>query len=141
MTRILIPTVTILLAAIGASAASAQGVTLTVEDVRNDRGQIVVLVFDHPKAFHYLAYEWAVDYAVLPAQTGSVSHRFADLTSGPYAVFVYHDENADWDVTHDGSRLLEGVGASGAPNPDDMPDFSAASVWPGPVSVTLQYDG
>ncbi|MEL7025747.1 MAG: DUF2141 domain-containing protein [Pseudomonadota bacterium] len=140
MKRCLIPFFTILIASLGAGKASAQGVNLTVEGVRNDRGQIVVLIFDDAEAFEYLAYEWAVGYAALPAQPGSLSYGFADLTSGPYAIFVYHDENSDWDVNYSGDRLLEGIGASGAPNPDDMPDFAAASVATGLVTVTLHYD-
>jgi uncharacterized protein (DUF2141 family) len=128
-----------LLASLIAGGASAQGVTLTVEDVRSDRGQLVVLIFDDAEAFNYLAYEWAVGYAAVPARPGRVDHSFPDLTAGPYAVFVFHDENSDWDVNTDGNRLLEGVGASGAPDPEDVPDFHAASVWPGPVNVTLHY--
>jgi len=140
MTRFAAQSFAIALSSLVAQDAIVQGVILTVQNVRNDRGQIVVLIFDHAEAFAYLAYNWAVGYAAMPAQPGRVSYSFADLTAGPYAIFVFHDENEDWDVSHNGRRLLEGVGASGAPSPQDMPDFFEATVGPGPVRVTLHYD-
>lgn len=128
-----------LLASLIAGKVSAQGVTLTVDNVRNDSGQIIVLVFDDAEASDFLAHEWTVGYAAVPAQPSGVSHSSFNLTSGPYAIFVFHDENADWDVNSDGKLLLEGVAANGAPGAEDMPDFHAASIWPGPVSFTLHY--
>ena len=128
-----------LLASLIVGKVNAEGVTLTVENVRSDSGQIVVRIFDDAEASDFLAHEWTVGYAAVPAQPSGVSHSSSNLTSGPYAIFVFHDENTDWDVNTDGKRLLEGVGASGAPEPEDMPDFRAASVGPGPVNVTLHY--
>ncbi|MEM8555165.1 MAG: DUF2141 domain-containing protein [Pseudomonadota bacterium] len=129
----------ITLATLLPSIAPAEGLKLTVENVRNDVGSIVVLVFDKARAFNNLAYRRAVDYADIPARPGKVTHRFPELTAGPYAVFLFHDENGDWDLNYDTERLLEGVGATGAPNPEDMPDFDAASVWPGEVTVKMHY--
>jgi len=127
-------------AGLGAASAQAEGLTLTIEDVRNNAGTVVVLVFDDASAFDQWDYTRAVDYADIPAQAGAISHSFPNLTAEPYAIFLFHDENGDWDVTYRGDRLLEGVGASGAPNAEDMPDFAAASVGPGAVTVRLHYD-
>lgn len=127
-------------AVMSASAAMGQGLNLTVENVRNDTGAIVVLVFDNATAFESLDHEGAVDFAEIPAAPGRVRHDFPNLTGGPYAVILFHDENGDWDVNYTDERWLEGVGATGAPNPEDLPDFRQASVWPGPVTVVLHYD-
>ncbi len=121
------------------TAAQAQGLDLTVEGVRNDRGAILVLVFDRADAYDQLDYLSAVDYAEIPARAGTVSHRFAGLTAGPYAVFLFHDENGDQDLNYTATAFLEGFGASGAPNPADEPSFAEAAVPPGPVTVKLHY--
>jgi len=123
-----------------AAPARADGLNLTVTNVRNDQGQIIVLVFDDASAFENLRHRRSVAYAEIPAQAGSVSHLFDDLNAGPYAIFLFHEEDDDLDLAFEGDRLLEGVGASGAPNLEDNPDFAAASVMPGPVQVIMHYD-
>lgn len=127
------------LAGLAAETSHAEGLDLTVENVRNDTGGVVVLVFEDAAAFDSFDYRQAIAYAEIPARPGKVSHSFPSLTKGPYAIFLFHDENGDWDVNYDATRLLEGVGSTGAPNPEDMPDFGAASVWPGNISVRLHY--
>lgn len=123
-----------------AAPALAEGLTLTVDGVRNADGAVLVLVFDHPDAFAYLDWRYAVKYAEIPARVGQVTHHFPDLTGGPYALFVFHDENGDKDLNYDSERVLEGVGASGATTPTAEPDFDEAAVRPGAVTVPLFYD-
>ncbi|MEM1164293.1 MAG: DUF2141 domain-containing protein [Pseudomonadota bacterium] len=120
--------------------ASAGGLTLTIENVRSDRGSIIVLVFDNARDFNRLNYLRAIDYADVPARLGQVEVAFPSLANGPYAVFLFHDENGDQDLNYRGERLLEGAGATGAPNPDDLPSFEEASVLPGSATVILHYD-
>lgn len=120
--------------------AFADGLDITVEGLRNGKGNVLILVFDNARAFDNLNVWRAVEYAAVPARTGAVRHRFDQLKRGPYAVFLFHDENGDEDLNATDTRLLEGVGATGAPNPDDMPDFAAASVWPGDIVVRVHYD-
>jgi uncharacterized protein (DUF2141 family) len=135
---------TLFLAAILAVAipvsSLGDGVSLTVEGLRNGRGVVLVAVFDNARAFDRLQFENAVDFAEVPARKGTVTHDFPTLTSGPYAVFLFHDENGDEDINHWGDTLLEGIGASGAPNPQDDPGFAQASFPPGPVRVRVHYD-
>lgn len=121
------------------SAAMSAGLDVTVRDVRNARGQVLILVFDDARAFHEIDYKAAVGYAELPAAIGRVTHRFGNLPSGRYAVLVLHDENGDRTVNHTQDRLTEGLGSSGAPNPQDWPDFNTASVPPGKVTIKLHY--
>lgn len=123
-----------------AQSAVAQGVTLTVEGLRNSQGHVLVAVFDNPRAFDRLNIDQIVDYAVIPAQTGRVTHHFPALNTGPYAIFLFHDENNDQDLNYTNTALLEGIGASGAPNPTDEPSFAEAAFPPGPVRVRVHYD-
>ncbi len=123
-----------------ATPALADGLNLTVDGIRNANGSVVVLVFDEKRAFERLKWRKAVHYADVPARVGSVSHSFPDLTAGPYAVFVFHDENGDEDLNYNAERFLEGVGASGATEETPEPTFSEASVMPGDVTVRIYYD-
>lgn len=127
-------------ALMSATTAQAGGLNLMVDGLRNANGAVVVLVFDDKTAFEQLDYRNAVDYAVIEARPGQVTHSFPDLTSGPYALFVYHDENGDMDVNFQGQRLLEGIGASGAPTATSYPGFAEAAVPPGDVTVRVFYD-
>jgi uncharacterized protein (DUF2141 family) len=121
-------------------AVHAEGVNLTVEGLRNGRGNVLVAVFDQPRAFDQLNFETAVGFAEIPAQKGQVMHQFPTLTSGPYAIFLFHDENGNEHIDHEANTLLEGIGASGAPNPEDEPGFAQASFLPGPVRIRVHYD-
>lgn len=123
-----------------ATPALPDGLDVTVDGVRNAKGNILIVVFDDANAYNTLNIWKAADYAEIPAREGQVRHEFSGLTKGPYAVFLFHDENGDEDLNATATRLLEGVGASGAPNPQDEPDFAAASVWPGTVLVRVHYD-
>ena len=122
-----------------ATPAFAGGLNLTIDGVRNTNGSIIVLVFDKKRAFEQLKWRNAVQYADLPARVGSLSHTFPDLTAGPYAIFVFHDENGDQDPDYDDERFLEGVGASGATTRTPEPTFAEASVMPGDVTVRIFY--
>ncbi|WP_298853003.1 DUF2141 domain-containing protein [uncultured Ruegeria sp.] len=123
-----------------ATPAAADGLNVTVDGIRNAKGNIVILVFDDARGFDSLDVWSAIDYVQVPSRKGSVSHEFADLNEGPYAVLLFHDENKDEDLNMTATKLLEGLGSTGAPNPQDEPDFTAASVWPGDVRVRIHYD-
>ncbi len=123
-----------------ATPALADGLNLTVDGVRNTNGSIIVLVFDKKRAFEQLNWRNAVQYADIPARTGSLSYSFPDLTTGPYAIFVFHDENGDRDLNYNDERFLEGVGASGATASIPEPTFAQAAVTPGDVTVQIHYD-
>lgn len=137
MRNLLVPAI---LTSIISSAATAGGLNVTVDGIRNPNGNIVILVFDEAQAFDTLDAWSAVAYAQIPSQTGSVRYGFPELNAGPYAVLSFHDENKDEDLNMTASNLLEGVGSTGAPNPNDLPDFNAASVWPGDVRLRIHYD-
>ncbi|MEX0283555.1 MAG: DUF2141 domain-containing protein [Paracoccaceae bacterium] len=120
-------------------AAVAQGLTLTIDNIRNNKGKIVVLVFDSAKGFDNLDENLAIDYAEAQAKKGGLRITFPALTGGPYAAFLFHDENGDYDVNHRGGRLLEGIGATGVQSEESMPGFAEASVNAGKVRVRMYY--
>lgn len=128
------------LSAFAGRASADTGVNLTIEGVRNANGSIIILVFDDAAAFERLNYRNAVALAEIDAAPGNVGHTFDQLTDGPYAIFLFHDENGDDDLNIEGGRFLEGVGASGAPNRGDNPDFPQASFLPGDITIQLHYD-
>ena len=139
MMRHPIPTALLACSLLAGTAAHAEGLDLTVENVRSERGSVIVLVFDNARDFDRLDYLRVVDYADVPARPGDMEIVFPGLTRGPYAVFLFHDENADQDLNHIDGYPLEGIGATGAPNPDDMPSFEDAAVFPGRATVVLHY--
>ena len=123
-----------------ASPALSQGLDVKIEGIRNAKGKVLIFVFDNRRAFENLNVWKAVDFAQVSAQKGTVHHEFKNMTKGPYAIFLFHDENDDQDLNATNTQLLEGLGATGAPNPEDDPDFAAASAWPGNVQVHMHYD-
>ena len=123
-----------------ATPAAAEGLSLTIDGIRNANGSVLVLVFDDARAFEQLDWTNAVQFADITARAGRVTHRFADLNGGPYAVFVLHDENGDQDLNHSGDTLLEGIGATGVTASTPYPNFAQAAVGPGHATVRIYYD-
>ncbi len=139
-TKIGVVAASLIAAGMISTSASAGGLNLTVDGVRNASGTIMVLVFDDAAAFEQLDWQNAIGYADIPARMESVSHSFSNLTGGPYAIFLFHDENGDQDLNVSGERLLEGIGASGADTATSEPSFAEAAVAPGDVAVRIFYD-
>jgi len=122
-----------------AAPASSDHLKVSIAPVQSDAGQIIALVFDNASA--YAAYDpyQAVALQQVPAQTGAVELDFPALTDGPYAVFVFHDADADMDFDMQGDIPQEGYGGTGMINWYDTPDFNAAAVSAAPVTIPLFY--
>lgn len=73
-----------------ASIANAADVTITVQGIRTDQGQIMVAVCDQK---HFLGTD--CHNARAKAQSGTVAVTIVDIAPGNYAVQVYHDENGN----------------------------------------------
>lgn len=73
-----------------ASIADAADITVAVQGIRNDHGQIMVAVCDEQ---HFLGND--CHNARAKAQVGVVAVTIADIAPGHYAVQVYHDENGN----------------------------------------------
>jgi len=115
------------------------GLTVQLRDVRAGKGDLIVLVFDDPAAFGAYDADKAAALAAQPASAPSPSFSFPDLTGGPFAVAIVHDENGNGDLDMDGSVPTEGYGLSGARDAYDEPDFSRAAQAGSEIEVRMHY--
>ena len=120
-------------------ATDAAGVLVEITNVRNDKGKVLVAVFEDVEAFEQYDYERARAYIEVAAEAGTVQAHFPRLNAGPYAISLFHDENEDYDFNMDGVYPLEGYGTSGARDSYHEPTFNEASVGPGRVAVRMYY--
>jgi uncharacterized protein (DUF2141 family) len=87
-------------------------VTVHVDGVADDRGVVRVLLYDEAEAYAAGDATRAVGYAEVPAATGRLDVSLRAAGSPPYAVFAFHDANAD-EVLDGGASPTEGYGFSG----------------------------
>jgi uncharacterized protein (DUF2141 family) len=101
--------------AAAALAAAPAGVNLTVRvgQTRDDRGRVLVALYDSPDGFP--GGRGAVRSAAAAIENGRAVVAFDDLPPGTYAVAVVHDENGN-DRLDTGFLGIprEGIGASNA---------------------------
>jgi uncharacterized protein (DUF2141 family) len=76
-----------------ASLARAADLTITIKDVRNDTGMVMLALYDGEETFMNTAKAKAMDKA--PAAAGEVTFVFRDLPAGQYAATAFHDENGN----------------------------------------------
>ena len=73
----------------------AANLTVTVEQVRNSKGEIRFSIFNVPSQFPQGN---ELDSKDVPAQLGLVTVHIYNLTPGVYAIAVHHDENRDGEM-------------------------------------------
>ena len=122
-----------------AAATANTSLDVTIEGVRSNAGKVLVFVFDNKVAYDAYDYTQAVGYAELDASTAAITYQFSDLTGGPYAIGLFHDENSNQNFDMQGDYPAEGYGTSGATSAYDDPSFSKASVEAGPVTIQVHY--
>jgi len=115
------------------------GLVLHIRHVRNDKGAVNIFIYDDANAFAQGDYTRAVGYAEVKATTGTVRADFPDLIAGPYAVFVFHDENSDSAFAREGRSPEEGYGHSNSRGAFEAPPFDIAAVQPGAVEIRMHY--
>lgn len=120
-------------------AVFEKGVSLVFNNVRNDTGNIVVIVFGDRDAFKAYDVNRAVAYKEVPAKKGSVRVGFPELKSGPYAVAAFHDEDGNQDLTMKSELPAEGYATSRAIDASDRPTFAAASLNKDNSAITMFY--
>ena len=130
---------TVVLFSLFTITVQASGIELTVEGVRSAKGKILAVVFDNAEAYKKLDYTKAVDYAEIAARKGIVKHKFKRLTEGPYAIFLFHDENGDQDLNMERNIPTEGFGVSGTNSTEDNPSFSEASITSRSATIRVFY--
>lgn len=78
-----------------APLAAARAATLVVEivGVASDMGDVHVALYDDPAGFPKS--DGMMVETEVPIKDGVARATFADISPGPYAIAVYHDENND----------------------------------------------
>lgn len=109
------------------------GLRVDVQGVRSERGNIVVTIYDQAEALASYSADSYVAYQSKAAIPGTMTIDFPELTEGPYAVTVHHDENANWAYEDEGWSTSGQLGAY------DEPPFNRAAVMPGGVSMEMFY--
>lgn len=130
------------LTAAAAPAAWAAGLTVTVDGVRDDSGDLRIALFDRPETFAEKGKQ--VARLVLPAAAGAVTAEFRDLAPGTYAVTVYHDADRNGELNRAlGLLPSEGWGVSNSAGPLSRPRWQTASfrvpAEGGSVRIRLHY--
>jgi uncharacterized protein (DUF2141 family) len=74
-------------------SALAADLTISVSDIRNDKGKLLVALFDTEKAFQTMDEKSAYATFSLPARRKGAKLTFHDLPKGRYAIGFFHDEN------------------------------------------------
>ena len=106
--------------------AGAADLSLAVQAVRSDQGQVKLMLFEREEGFR--KEDKALQVLALPAAKGEVHARFQGLPPGRYAVVAYHDENADGKLNlRFGMFPKEGYGLSNNFKPSGPPKFKDAA--------------
>ncbi len=135
---------TLALACLASLPAAAVPLQVTVENVRNDQGQLAVCVFSGSRSFPDCAAGERIATALRPAQPGAMRFEF-DLPPATMAVAVVHDENGNGTLDTNFIGIpREGVGVSNNPAPRRGPPTYAESAFiltqaGGAVSIRLVY--
>ena len=87
-------TLMILLAVFLAHASFSQKLTVRIENVRDDQGQVAVALFDNENDFP----KKRVQGKLTPATKGAVEVVFENLHDGEYAISVMHDSNKNGEM-------------------------------------------
>jgi uncharacterized protein (DUF2141 family) len=114
-------------AAIG-TVAQAATLTVTVQDVRSENGQVKLALYATEASFSSFSVELAS--RILHARPGTLTVTFENLAPGQYAIAAYHDENGNSSFDTNFLGLpKEGYGFSNdAPAVFGPPSFDKAAV-------------
>ena len=119
--------------------SNAANLTVTVEQVRNSKGEIRFSIFNLPSQFPQGD---ELDSKDVPARPGFVTVQFYNLIPGAYAVAIHHDENSDGEMNTNFIGLpKEGYGFSNNAQVNFSPPvFEAAdfNLGEGDKSISLR---
>ncbi|MBA1277809.1 DUF2141 domain-containing protein [Stutzerimonas stutzeri] len=126
-----------------APLAHAQELSVTLNGLGHDNGQVAVAVYADPKTFRKDDQAFAAQKA--KAEKGAVTLVFNDVPPGRYAVLAYHDENDNGELDRRfGMFPSEGYGLSnnpklmGPPSYDDSA-FEVTANEPTKVTLDMRY--
>ena len=133
----------LLLAAYGANAdvdspstPGKQDLAIVLQGIKNDRGRLIVTVYDNPT--DYAQYGNPIATASLPP-VDNISVAFRSLPDGDYAVIAFHDADENGDLNMENDYPTEGYGGSGIESRFDEPDFDGAVVEADIVYLRMFY--
>ena len=107
--------------------SNAANLTVTVEQVRNSKGEIRFSIFNVPSQFPQGN---ELDSKDVRAQLGFVTVQFYNLISGVYAIAIHHDENSDGEMNTNFIGLpKEGYGFSNNAKVNFAPPVFEAAVF------------
>lgn len=114
---------------LSASFAFAADLTLSMQDIRNDKGRMLVAIFDKESAFSTHNADEAYAVFSLAAQKGKQKLTLHDFPAGNYAISLHHDENGNGQFDLNKNKFpLEGFGYSNNVGADkEVTPFSEAS--------------
>ena len=118
--------------------SNGQNIEVIVKNVKNDKGTLMVGLFNSEKTFTIQSWKGEKPRAA----AGTVKVIFQNIPSGEYAVSVYHDANEMLDVNFIGIPK-EGFGFSndvmGTFGPPTFEKAKFKCPVSQPISVTLKY--
>lgn len=95
------------------SANQSAELVIKIEGVRNDKGQVLVAIYNSAEGFPGKP-EGAVVKEAVPAKNGTVELSVPNLKPGSYAVALHHDESGDQKMAYNFVGIpKEGFGFSG----------------------------
>ena len=119
--------------------AAPRQLRITIEGVSKAKGKLNVIAYDDAGSFAQHDFLAAAGLTETDAKRGSVEIEFSVKGSGPYAVFVHHDEDNDKHVDMSNGKPLERVGYSGWVDPYRVPTFDEAAIVDGSARIRLTY--
>ena len=84
----------LLLSVLAGASEPTGSVEISISDLRNDQGQVLVALHDSASSFPRNA-SAALLRRSLTARNGRASTTFSGLPAGDYAIAVLHDENSN----------------------------------------------
>lgn len=128
--------VTALGSAVPVSSASGVDVTISITNLRNMKGQVLVCLTTNPKAFPDCSKDAASLKKVVVTSSASTV-IFSDVPAGTYAIALVHDENKDGKLNAPVLIPTEGFGFSRNPTVTfGPPSFKKASFVVGASDVS-----
>lgn len=123
--------------------ANETTLTLHLQGIRNDQGNIRISLYQTAESFR--KEDQAIKLIRLPARPGTLTATFTALPPGRYAVMAYHDENNDEKMNlRFGMFPIEGYALSNNPKVVGPPRFTdSAFDFPlqanAPLELTVNY--
>lgn len=108
------------------AAEPKSSISLTITNIRNDNGQILLSVFNQAEGFPSDSTKTYRTY-ILEPQTPSLSLLIEDMSPGEYAIALVHDENSNLKLdTNLVGAPVEGYAASGVNKRFSAPRYSSS---------------